>query len=62
MVLAVPGLAYVVFAFIGLGHEPFLWAVALAAAGLPVYGFLRLRGTATPLRSGDAGPLPNQKR
>ncbi|MBF6024084.1 APC family permease [Lysobacter niastensis] len=61
MVLAIPGLAYVVFAFIGLGHEPFLWAIALAAAGLPVYGFLRMRGAATPLRSGDAGPLPNQK-
>lgn len=44
LVLAVPGLAYVVFAFIGLGSEPFGWAVVLAAAGLPVYALLRMRG------------------
>ena len=39
--LAIPGVAYVVFAFIGLGHEPFLYALALAAAGLPVYALMR---------------------
>ncbi|MEZ5531114.1 MAG: amino acid permease [Steroidobacteraceae bacterium] len=30
------GTAYVVLAFIGVGHVPFLWALALAAAGVPV--------------------------
>jgi APA family basic amino acid/polyamine antiporter len=39
--LAIPGAVYVVFAFVGLGHEPFWYAVALAAAGLPVYVLMR---------------------
>lgn len=37
--LAVAGLlgtAYTVFVFIGVGHEPFVWALALALAGVPV--------------------------
>ncbi|MFC3814643.1 APC family permease [Lysobacter sp. GCM10012299] len=50
LVLAVPGLVYVTFAFIGLGGEPFGWAIVLAAAGLPVYALLRLR-------NGRAGTL-----
>ncbi|HEY0502547.1 MAG TPA: amino acid permease [Lysobacter sp.] len=41
LVLAIPGAAYVVFAFIGLGSEPFWYAVLLAAAGLPVYALMR---------------------
>jgi APA family basic amino acid/polyamine antiporter len=39
------GTAYVVFAFVGLGHEPFLLGLALAAAGLPLYLFMRWRRT-----------------
>jgi APA family basic amino acid/polyamine antiporter len=31
------GLAYTAYAFVGLGREPFLWALALGAAGLPVW-------------------------
>jgi hypothetical protein len=29
-----------VFAFFGMGREPFLWGLALAAAGVPVYAYL----------------------
>jgi APA family basic amino acid/polyamine antiporter len=35
-----------VFAFVGLGHEPFLWSLVLGAAGLPVYWALRGRRAA----------------
>lgn len=42
LVLGVLGTAYSVFAFIGLGREPFVWALALGVAGLPLY-FLRRR-------------------
>lgn len=35
------GLAFTAFAFIGVGKEPFLWALALALAGLPVYFLMR---------------------
>ncbi|HET9693889.1 MAG TPA: amino acid permease [Steroidobacteraceae bacterium] len=48
-VLGVLGTAYSIFAFVGLGREPFLWSLALAAAGLPVYWMLRGRRTSTPL-------------
>jgi APA family basic amino acid/polyamine antiporter len=41
LVLGVLGTAYSIFAFIGLGHEPFVWALALGAAGLPMYFVLR---------------------
>ena len=34
---------YVVFAFIGLGREPFVWSLVLGAAGLPLYWFMRRR-------------------
>jgi APA family basic amino acid/polyamine antiporter len=37
------GAAYTVFAFIGLGHEPFMLGLVLAVAGLPLYLFMRLR-------------------
>jgi basic amino acid/polyamine antiporter, APA family len=43
LVLGVLGTAYSIFAFIGLGREPFLWSLVLAAAGLPVYLFMRAR-------------------
>lgn len=63
LVLAIPGLAYVVFAFIGVGREPFLWAIALALAGLPVYALLRLRAAGSRIGSAGADALapPNQK-
>ena len=35
------GAGYVVFAFVGMGQEPFLWGLVLAAAGLPVYVLMR---------------------
>ncbi len=35
------GLAFTAFAFVGVGKEPFLWALALAFAGLPVYFLMR---------------------
>jgi APA family basic amino acid/polyamine antiporter len=41
LVLGVLGIAYSVFAFFGMGREPFLWGLALAAAGVPVYAYLR---------------------
>jgi len=41
--LGMAGTAYSVFAFIGLGGEPFVWALALAAAGLPLYVLMRMR-------------------
>lgn len=37
LALGLFGAAYSVFAFVGMGREPFLWALALAAAGLPIY-------------------------
>jgi APA family basic amino acid/polyamine antiporter len=42
------GLAFAAFAFIGVGKEPFLWALALALAGLPVY-FLMRKAHPTPV-------------
>jgi len=44
--IAVLGVAYSVFAFIGLGHEPFVLGVVLAVAGLPLYVFMRWRRAA----------------
>lgn len=43
LVLGTLGTAYSVFALVGLGREPFLWALALGAAGLPLYAFMRRR-------------------
>jgi len=37
------GTAYSIFAFVGLGREPFLWSLALAAAGLPLYLMMRAK-------------------
>lgn len=37
------GCAYAIFAFVGLGSEPFLWAMVLAAAGVPVFVLMRRR-------------------
>jgi APA family basic amino acid/polyamine antiporter len=46
-VAAVLALAYVVLATIGMGREALLWALALCAAGLPVYAAVRWRRGAT---------------
>jgi APA family basic amino acid/polyamine antiporter len=43
LTLGLLGTAYAVFAFIGLGREPFLWALALGAVGLPFYALMRRR-------------------
>jgi APA family basic amino acid/polyamine antiporter len=37
LTLGLLGTAYSVFAFVGVGGEPVLWSVVLAAVGLPVY-------------------------
>lgn len=43
------GAAYSVFAFVGVGLEAFLWALVLVSAGIPLYGWRRLRQpAATP--------------
>jgi len=42
--VAALGAVYTVFAFVGIGLEPFLWAVVLAAAGLPIYALMRIGG------------------
>jgi APA family basic amino acid/polyamine antiporter len=42
-VLGIVGTAYVIFAFIGLGSEPFQWSLVLGAAGLPLYWYMRRR-------------------
>ena len=41
LALGLFGAGYVVFALIGMGREPFLWALVLAAAGLPIYVLMR---------------------
>lgn len=41
LLVALAGTAYVIFAFIGIGREPFLLALGLGAAGLPLYVFMR---------------------
>jgi basic amino acid/polyamine antiporter, APA family len=46
LVLGVLGTLYSIFAFIGLGREPFLWSLALAAAGIPLYLLMRTRSRA----------------
>jgi APA family basic amino acid/polyamine antiporter len=42
------GTAYTVFAFVGLGREPFVWSLVLGAAGLPLYAYMRQRQQAVP--------------
>jgi APA family basic amino acid/polyamine antiporter len=43
LLVAITGALFVVFAFIGIGREPFLFALGLGAAGLPLYAFMRWR-------------------
>ena len=42
------GVAFSAFAFFGVGWEPFIWALVLAAAGVPIYLWMRRRHPATP--------------
>jgi APA family basic amino acid/polyamine antiporter len=37
VILGLLGAAYSIFAFVGIGGEPFLWSLVLAAAGIPLY-------------------------
>lgn len=46
LALGILGTIYSVFAFVGLGREPFLWSLALAAAGFPIYLWMRTRARA----------------
>lgn len=43
LVPAVLGVLFVVFAFIGIGHQPLVLGLGLIAVGLPLYAFMRLR-------------------
>ncbi|MBP6514456.1 MAG: amino acid permease, partial [Steroidobacteraceae bacterium] len=45
LALGLLGTGYSVFAFVGLGREPFLWGLVLGAVGLPIYFAVR-RGRA----------------
>jgi APA family basic amino acid/polyamine antiporter len=45
---AVASLLFVALAFVGIGREPFLYALGLGAAGLPLYALMRLRRRAAP--------------
>jgi len=48
------GAIYTVFVFFGVGLQPFLLALVLAAAGLPFYVWRRLRGGAAAAPTGSA--------
>jgi len=41
LVLGLLGSAYSIFAFVGLGQEPFLWALVLGAIGLPLFWLMQ---------------------
>jgi APA family basic amino acid/polyamine antiporter len=41
------GVAFAAFAFKGVGWEPFIWALALGFAGVPIYLWMRQRGRAS---------------
>jgi APA family basic amino acid/polyamine antiporter len=43
LLLGLLGTAYSAFAFVGVGLEPVLWSLLLAAAGLPLYLLMRRR-------------------
>ncbi|MEO6104700.1 MAG: amino acid permease [Pseudoxanthomonas sp.] len=45
LLIATLGTGYSIFAFIGMGHEAFLMALVLGAAGLPLYLFMRVLRT-----------------
>jgi APA family basic amino acid/polyamine antiporter len=43
-VLGLLGTAYSLFAFFGLGREPFAWSLLLGAVGLPAYVYMKRQG------------------
>ena len=43
LLVALVATVYVIYAFIGIGGEPFVYALGLIAAGLPLYLFMRRR-------------------
>jgi APA family basic amino acid/polyamine antiporter len=49
------GVAFAVFAFLGVGWEPFLWALALGLAGVPIYFWMRRQLAGA---SSSATPVP----
>ncbi|MBN8713561.1 MAG: amino acid permease [Xanthomonadales bacterium] len=53
--VAVIAVAYVLFAFIGIGGEPFLYALGLGAVGLPLYVLMRWRRKAV-VPAGESPP------
>jgi len=54
MIVAAACVLFVAFAFVGTGREPFLYALGLVAAGLPLYFLMRLWRRGDP----SAGVLP----
>jgi APA family basic amino acid/polyamine antiporter len=46
------GVAFAAFAFKGVGWEPFIWALTLALAGLPIYLWMRRRAGAAAATPG----------
>jgi len=46
------GVAFAAFAFFGVGKEPFIWALLLSLAGVPIYYWMRRR------RGGSAAVTP----
>ena len=55
LLVAGASLLFVVLAFVGIGREPFLYALGLIAVGLPLYALMRLRRRAD---SAAGVPLP----
>ncbi len=45
------GVAFAAFAFKGVGWEPFIWALALGLAGVPIYLWMRSRRGGAPVTS-----------
>ena len=48
LLAASTGIVFVIFVFVGTGREPFLYALGLCAAGLPLYALMRLRRKTAP--------------
>jgi len=46
LMTGIVGIGYTVFVFAGIGTEPFLWALALMAMGIPLWLLRRRRGAA----------------
>jgi basic amino acid/polyamine antiporter, APA family len=43
------GVAFAAFAFFGVGWEPFIWALGLGLAGVPIYFWMRRRRPGAPV-------------